>query len=117
MLSAVGTFAGIGFYTFSRGIERPEIPASALAEGADLNLSAFSWGRMLTAVGTFAGIGFYASAAASKAEDSGPSPGRECGPEPVRFLGTASAMMASGAPAAERTSVVSSSAKRHGLCQ
>ena len=60
MLTAVGTFAGVGFHAFSQGIKGQKIPVPALAEGADLNLSAFSDGRMLTAVGTFAAVGFHA---------------------------------------------------------
>jgi hypothetical protein len=33
------------------------------------------------------------------------------------LMATGSGMMASGAPTAERTSVMPSSTKRHGLCQ
>ena len=54
----------------------------------------------------------------SRGTDSGPSLGPRCEPKPVRFLmRTGSGMMVSGAPAARKTSIVSASTKRHGLCQ
>ena len=45
MLTAVGTFAAVGFYALSRRIKGRKIPLPALAESADLNLSAFSDGE------------------------------------------------------------------------
>ena len=60
MLSAVGTFAGVGFYAFSQGIKRLKIPVPALAEGADLNLSAFLSGKKADCARELAAVGFYA---------------------------------------------------------
>ena len=45
MLTAVGTFAAVGFHAFGRGIKGRRFRVPALAESADQNLSAFSDGE------------------------------------------------------------------------
>jgi len=163
MPTAVGTFAAVGFHAFSCGIEGRRFRSQPWQEVRTETCPLFQTVEcrlrpepLLLLVSTH-------SAAESKAEDSGPSPHRRCGPKPVRFfkrgecrlrsepllllasthsvaesktagsspspggkcgpkpvrflVATGSGMMVSGALAAERTSVVPSSTKRHGLCQ
>jgi hypothetical protein len=142
MLAAVGTFAGVGFYAFSRGIGRQKIPVPALAECADLNLSAFWDRKMLTAVGTFAAVGFYAFSRGIEGRRFRSQPWQEVRTKTCPLFGySRSGMMATGALAAGRTSVVPFSkarkertefaeqlaagrtsvvpfsTKRHGVCQ
>jgi hypothetical protein len=95
------------------------IPVAALTEGADLNLSAFLDKKNAACYSNRAAVGFHAFSRGIKGVSfRAPSPGKECGPEPVRFfVETGSGMMANGASATERTSIVPCATKRHGLCQ
>jgi len=99
--------------------QRQKVRVPARAESADLNLSAFSDGENADCGRNLCWRWLLRIQPRNQGtEDSGPSPDRKCGPKPVRFsMATGSGMMASGALAAERTSVVPSSTKRHGLCQ
>src|SRR5712692_516739 len=110
--------AAVGFFAFSSGIQDGSFRSQLGPECEPKPVRFFEREEVLTAIGTLLLLASTHSAAEFRMEVSGPSSGPECEPKPVRFLSiSGSGMMASGAPTTRRTSVVSSSAKRHGLCQ
>src|ERR1035437_1905105 len=86
MLTAVGTFAGVGLYAFSRGIKGTGFRSQPWQKVRTKTCPLFRTERMLTAVGTVLALASTHSAAESKAQGFGRSPGRRCGPKPG-FLG------------------------------
>src|ERR1017187_10076163 len=87
MLTAVGTFAGVGFYAFSRGIKGTRFRSQPWQKVRTKTCPLFGTERMWTAVGTLLALASTHSAKESRTEHSGRSPGRRCGPKPLRFFG------------------------------
>src|SRR3989442_1512102 len=76
-------------------VRTPDIPPKPLGKSRYLRTwvrtktcPLFRTERRLTALSALLpAVGFQHSFAESRAEDSRPSPGRKCGPKPVRFFG------------------------------